>query len=46
MKWQKCLELMKQKEKLEHDLPEVQRNLENPIVLIATVNNVEGLNGL
>ena len=43
---QKCLELMERKEKLEHDLPEVQQNLESLIVLTATVNNVEGLNGL
>ena len=43
---QKCLELMERKEKLEHNLPEVQQNLESLIVLTATVNNVEGLNGL
>ena len=40
---EKCLELMEKKGKLEHDLPQVQQNLESLIALNTSINNVEGL---
>ena len=42
---ERCLELMKEKEKLKLDLPQVQQNLESLIALNASINTVEGLDG-
>ena len=42
---ERCLELMKEKEKLELDLPQVQQNLESLIALNTSINTAEGLDG-
>ena len=42
---ERCLERMKEKEKLELDLPQVQQNLESLIALNTSINTAEGLDG-
>ena len=42
---ERCLELMKEKEKLKLDLPQVQQNLESLIALNTSINTAEGLDG-
>ena len=41
---EKCLELMENIGKFEHELPEVQRNLESHIAFIAVTDNIEAIN--